>query len=359
MMIFWVFVLVLATVACATEDQGCGCAKGVSRGENRTTHDAGVGKKTEEEKDEMLFIPGGEFMMGAAVGDYPEDSDAPPFRAYVRDFFIDETEVSVGQFDRFVQDTHYVTDAEVYGWSFVFERDVPRNREMDELGYQHSQTSPWWVRVDGANWSFVHGPHGVSISSASSLLRDLPVTHVSWNDAWAYCAWRNARLPTEAEWEKAVRGPNISADSVPSPFPWGSSLRPSGHSFHANTWTGEFPKRDTGADGYAGLAPVKSMEPQNAYGVRHMLGNAWEWVADDFVAYARNKTYIGNGVSHPAPDPEAPKKRENGNKTEKGGSYMCHHSYCHRYKSSSRTFASADSSLGHVGFRCAKSVQTE
>lgn len=337
----------LLALAATASDSDCGCG-GAQRGEKNSDSEISLSSRVSDEESSssasaMVSIAGGEFLMGATKADYEQDSDAPQFVAFVRPFAVDATEVSVRDFHRFVTATNYVTDAERFGWSFVFERYIPITTNGT---YARVQSSPWWAQVEGANWSFPVGPEGEKANP------DFPVTHVSWNDAWAFCSWRGARLPTEAEWERAARGPSAPSDW---PFPWGKSLRAKGQTFHANTWTGTFPTRDTGADGFAGPAPTKAFGPQNEFGVYNMLGNVWEWVADDYAPSRRVKEFLGTKDKQ-APDPQKPEKRQTGNKTEKGGSFMCHHSYCHRYKVSSRTYASADSSLGHLGFRCAKSV---
>lgn len=248
--------------------------------------------------------------MGAADA-YPEET---PVRAVVvRSFALDAYAVSNRAFATFVEETGYTTDAERYGTSFVFAGLLP-----DDFAPTRAVAgAAWWRLVEGAAWRTPEGPR----SSLDDRL-DHPVVHVSCNDAEAYCAWAGRRLPAEAEWERAARG-----GLEGQPFPWGSELEPGGE-HRMNVWQGRFPLQDTAADGFAGTAPVDAFTP-NAFGLHNMTGNVWEWTADTF-------------------GPSAP-----GQRALRGGSYLCHASYCRRYRVSARMANTPDTSTGNIGFRCA------
>jgi len=191
-----------------------------------------------------------------------------------------------------------------------------------------------WLAVDGATWWAPEGP-GSSVDERPHH----PVVHISWHDAAAYAAWRGARLPTEAEWEMAARGGLVQAK-----YPWGDELIGRGR-HRCNIWQGSFPTDNTGEDGYLATAPVNAFEP-NGYGLYCVAGNVWEWCADwwsvDWHAEARPETRV---------DPAGPP--EGICKVIRGGSHLCHHSYCHRYRVAARTANTPDSTTGHMGFRCA------
>ncbi len=280
----------------------------------------------------LVPVRGGTFFIGTTATLYPEDGDTPPLAVHVEDFEMQETETTVAAFRLFVDATGYVTDAERFGWSGVM-RTLLRNPPPVPSG---GATPPWWVTVDNATWAFPLGPH-----EAAATPHDA-VAHISYNDAWAYCRYFGLRLPNEAEWERAALG----AGPV-SAYPWGDELKPqTSKTFMANTFTGRFPDLNTAADGFLAVAPVKSFAPH--YGLYDMIGNLWEWVADEFHTVRLGTT---NGTVSAAPtlpvDPHTPF-------VMKGGSYMCHRSYCARYKVSSRSSSTSDTSLAHLGFRCAR-----
>jgi formylglycine-generating enzyme len=259
---------------------------------------------------------------------YPEDGEAPVKEVEVSPFLIGSYAVSNADFSCFVDDTGYVTDAERFAWSFVFGGLLPD--DFPPTG--GVLNAPWWRKVQGAGWRHPEGP-GSSIAERG----DHPVVHVSWNDAAAYCAWAGARLPREAEWEYAAR-----AGLEGKAYPWGDALEPDGQHL-MNVWQGDFPAGNTAADGFVGTAPVTSFPP-NGYGLRNMTGNVWEWTADWFHPTFRQRDRRQN--------PSGPEQGTS--KLQKGGSYLCHHSYCRRYRIAARQGSTADSSTGNVGFRCAR-----
>jgi sulfatase modifying factor 1 len=287
----------------------------------------------------MVLVPGGVFRMGTSSPEaIPGDGEGPVRLVRVRPFRMDRTAVTNAQFAAFVKETGYRTDAERYGWSFVFHAFVsPR---VAARGLERAAEAPWWCRVEGACW---HRPEGPDSSLRGR--RDHPVVHVSWNDAVAYCAWAGTRLPTEAEWEFAARGGLEGAT-----YPWGDDLTPGGE-HRCNIWQGRFPDVNLAEDGYAGTAPALAFPP-NGYGLFQMVGNVWEWCADWFAA--RHPVAPPGGVLDDPAGPDSGTAR-----VIRGGSYLCHRSYCHRYRVSARTRNTPDSSAGNMGFRCVRDVAEE
>ena len=285
----------------------------------------------------MVRIPTGVFRMGGDDPDaFPDDGEGPVRTVTLRAFAIDATCVSNAQFATFVKATTYVTDAERFGWSYVFHSLLtPEARRHVVDGVVPD--APWWLAVQGATWRSPDGP-----GSTSATRQNHPVVHVSWNDAAAYAAWIGKRLPTEAEWERGARGGVDQAR-----FPWGDDLTPRGR-HRCNIWQGDFPYLNTAADGYVGTAPVDAFAP-NGYGLYNTSGNVWEWCADWW--------------SHDWHVPDSPETRDNPHgpatgtaKVTRGGSYLCHASYCNRYRVAARTYNTIDSSTGHMGFRCAADI---
>jgi formylglycine-generating enzyme len=282
----------------------------------------------------MVPVPRGAFLMGAEDPDsFPDDGEGPVREVGVSAFHIDAKAVTNTRFAAFVKATGYRTEAERFGWSYVFHLFVRGDAARRVLDAGVPQ-APWWLPVEGADWRHPDGP-------GSDLRRrdNHPVVHVSWNDAATYAAWAGKRLPTEAEWEKAARGGLVQAR-----FPWGDEFTPRGQ-HRCNTWQGVFPRTNTGADGFLGTAPVTAFRP-NAYGLYNTSGNVWEWCADRFSADWHAPASPATRV-----DPAGPP--EGGARVMRGGSYLCHDSYCNRYRVAARTSSTPDSATGHVGFRCA------
>ena len=281
---------------------------------------------------EMVALPGGTFLMGTDyAGGFAEDGEGPVRAVTLHEFSIDRYPVTNEVFGKFVADTGYRTEAEQFGWSFVFWAHIPPQR-FQELVEDTVESAPWWCKVRGARWNAPEGPQ--------SNLKDRenhPVVHVSWNDAQAFCAWSRQRLPSEAEWEYAARGGLEQAL-----YPWGDKLRPGGE-HRCNIWQGEFPNVDTAEDGYAGTCPVDAF-PANGYGLYSVVGNTWEWCADWFSSDL-HLTASRNNPSGP---------REGSSRVMKGGSFLCHKSYCNRYRLGARTSNTPDSSTSNIGFRCAR-----
>jgi formylglycine-generating enzyme len=264
---------------------------------------------------DWIALPGGSFVMGdgGSLG-YPADGEIPRI-VEVEPFLLASAAVSNEDFAAFVAATGYMTEAHRYGWSFVFGFLLP-NDFPDTAGVVGAE---WWRQVFGATWDHPEGPH----SDVSDRM-DHPVVHVTLNDAQSYARWAGARLPTEQEWEYAARAGTTSV------FPWGAQLEPGGE-HRMNVFQGVFPDANSAADGWTSTCPVTAFEP-NPWGFHNMLGNVWEWTTDRFNGEPLNS----------------------GSFVMKGGSYLCHASYCRRYRPSARMGSSADSSSGNVGFRLAR-----
>lgn len=313
--------------------KGC-CSAATSRGSVQASAErSAVQAVTSDlQQDGMIALPGGEFLMGTDYADsFAADGERPVRRVHLKPFRIDQCPITNQRFAEFIKATGYKTEAETYGWSFVFWSHVPPER-FRELVVDTVAEAPWWCQVPGAFWSAPEGPG----SDVDTRLNH-PVVHVSWNDAQAFSEWSGNRLPTEAEWEYAARG-----GLVQKLYPWGDKLRPDGE-HRCNIWQGTFPQEDTADDGYSGTCPVTAFPPNN-FGLYSMTGNTWEWCGDWFG--------VQEEFADVTEDPSGPVT--GASRVTKGGSFLCHKSYCNRYRVAARSSNTPDSSSSNTGFRCAR-----
>lgn len=325
----------------------------------------------------MVWIPGGTFRMGS-TDPLARPDESPIHTVRVDGFWMDATEVTNAQFAAFVKATGYITIAERgIDWEEMKKQvppGTPRPPQEDLDPGSMVFTPPtkptslesslsWWAWVPRANWKHPDGP-GSSIEDT----QDHPVVHIAYPDALAYARWAGKQLPTEAQWEFAARGGLIGKVNT-----WGDEpVDPT----RCNTWQGEFPTTNTNLDGHILTAPVKSF-PANGYGLYDMAGNVWEWCSDlyHFEAYSMR---VASAPTPPATTPNSNPSSKAGSPTEvvfvnptgpetssdprsphepvlyviRGGSFLCHDSYCASYRPSARMATSPDTSLSHTGFRC-------
>jgi sulfatase modifying factor 1 len=281
----------------------------------------------------MVRLAGGSFRYGGDDAEaYADDGEGPVRAVSLLPFWIDIHAVTNADFMAFIAATRYRTDAERLGWSYVFQGLLSA---QDRASVRERLAGmPWWLVVAGTSWRHPRGP-----SSRLRALMDHPVVHVSWHDAMAYAQWAGKRLPSEAEWEYAARG------GAATRFPWGDDLLQDGR-HRCNVFQGSFPDRDSGEDGWRGTCPAAQFEA-NGYGLYNVCGNVWEWCFDSWQV---DRTPLGER------DPIA--RDGHDRRVVRGGSYLCNRSYCSRYRLSARTFNTADTSLGHTGFRCVRDVGT-
>lgn len=291
-------VVLMASTGCATPETPANDLTG--------DQEAPVQPASTTEPPGMVYVPGGETTIGSRRG---RPIERPVFQAEVEAFWMDTHPVTVEQFRQFVKATGYTTEAERFGDAGVFDMETQQ-----------------WRLVTGAQWRTPLGPEGPPAPD------DHPVTQVSWHDASAYCEWAGKRLPTEIEWEHAAR----SAQNNRNPYAWGTALVEDGQ-YRANTWQGHFPTQNTGADGYLYTSPVGAFG-MTPLGLTDMGGNVWEWTDSWFQPYPLR------GV------PAASRATE---RVQRGGSFLCHRSYCHGYRVSARSHSTPETALFHVGFRCA------
>lgn len=275
---------------------------------------------------DIVRFEGGTSFVGTDRPVITPDGEGPRRSVRLKPFGIERYAITNDRYSAFVRATGYVTDAEIFGWSFVFHAFVDQNLETQAV-----VETPWWRKIDGACWYRPEGPRSDLEGRGQH-----PVVHVSWKDAQAFAAWCGGRLPNEAEWEHAAR-----AGVADIRFPWGNE-EPTDNLHFCNIWQGRFPDLNTAADGYAGTAPVDAFAP-NAAGIYNMVGNVWQWCQDPF--RTRSLTREGRIL-----DGEAIAEKE---RTMKGGSYLCHVSYCYRYRIAARLGRSSETSTGHIGFRVA------
>jgi formylglycine-generating enzyme required for sulfatase activity len=350
-----IFVLKIATAALWAV---C-CFSCMPPNESSTKNQKAVSEDRSANHDNMVWIPGGEFVQGA---DYPGAyrREYPAHKTTVNGFWMDKTEVTNAQYLEFVEATGYVTVAERdVDWEEIKKQVEPGTpKPADSLLKAGSlvfappnekiplnNIHQWWKWKVGANWRHPEGP-GSHIENRM----DHPVVHIAYEDALAYCEWAGRRLPTEAEWEFAAQGGNSTAK-----FPWGKAdPREDSLTKRANIWQGEFPHNNSALDGFTGTAPVAQYEP-NGYGLYDMAGNVWELCSD---YYSVNFYQIKQADIAMCNNPKGPKKSHNPmnpyetERVHKGGSFLCHYTYCENYRISSREGIAEDTGLPHSGFRC-------
>ncbi|GLU56852.1 hypothetical protein Dfri01_63130 [Dyadobacter frigoris] len=296
--------------------------------------------------DGMVLIKGGEFLMGA--DEFPDSR--PMHKVSVDPFYMDEHEVTNAEFSRFVKATNYKTIAErplnpADYPGVPADKLVPGSAVFTPTAQKVSLENPlqWWNYVPGASWSQPEGK-GSSIKGRENL----PVVHVSYEDATAYAKWAGKRLPTEAEWEFAAQGGKGNHT-----YYWGDQLKPA-NKWVANIYQGSFPDNNLKEDGYAGAAPVKTF-PANSYGLFDMDGNVWEWCEDlyrpDYYQKSPAKNPQGPKDSYDPDEPGAVKR------VQRGGSFLCSDEYCIRYKAGSRGKGEVTSGSNNLGFRCVMAVK--
>lgn len=282
---------------------------------------------------QLKLVPEQTYQMGTDSGvGKPTDNEGPTVEVEVPTFYMSETTVTNAEFHRFVLDTGYITEAERLGTSFVFHGLIEEENQA-KIRVGHTGMT-WWADIAEASW---RKPEGTGSSIKDRM--DHPVVHVTWNDAMAYSAWAGGRLPTEAEWEAAARGGHNGRQ-----FPWGEELTPADE-FYANTWQGTFPTENTAEDGYIGTAPAGTFY-ENDYGMKQMIGNVWEWCLNpariDLINFQNKSTaeFIEENQGYKIDE-----------HATRGGSFLCHESYCNRYRVAARNGNSGNSASSNMGFR--------
>jgi formylglycine-generating enzyme required for sulfatase activity len=307
----------------------------------------------------MVWIPGGEFSMGAAdplgndlneVGMLATRDSRPIHRVYVNGFWMDKTEVTNQQFEKFVEATAYVTVAERTPRAEDFPGAAPENLVAGSVVFSPPNHAvplndhlQWWSYVKGANWRHPLGPE-----SDLKGRENYPVVHLAYEDAMAYAKWAGKRLPTEAEWEFAARG-GLSGKI----YPWGDEFKKGGR-WMTNSHQGHFPHQDTGDDHYQGIAPVAQFPP-NGYGLYDVAGNVWEWVSDWYQPDYYAQLAAAGGVARNPQGPDSsfdPSEPSVTKRVHRGGSFLCTEQYCSRYMVGTRSKGEVSTGTNHLGFRC-------
>jgi sulfatase modifying factor 1 len=353
----WIIIIFLYAISMHAFAAVCACEKIPSRftqhNKSALTH-SGLANY-----EGMVQIPAGSFMMGGDTLQAKAD-ELPKHSVFISTFWLDKNEVTNSQFQQFVKKTHYVTTAEIKPDWDVIKQQLPVGTPKPDAKMlvpaslvftptdhpvELNNYSQWWRWTPGADWRHPRGKNSTNIG-----LDAHPVVHVSWDDANAFCKWMGKRLPTEAEWEWAARGGLKN-----QPYPWGNEAIDAGK-LKANTWQGKFPYQNTLRDKYYFTSPVATF-PANGYGLYDMAGNVWEWVsdwyrADYYISLEKIAIHDPKGplASYDPAEPTMPKR------VLRGGSYLCNEAYCTGYRVSARMKSSPDTSMEHVGFRCAGRV---
>ncbi len=312
---------------------------------NTTNADTPLASNDYSWTNSMVWIPGGKFLMGSTNG---QGDEVPAHEVELDGFWMDKYEVTNEDYARFADATGHVTLAERKPNPQDFPGVPPENLVPGSIVFNPPQEDVplnnhyiWWKYEPGASW---RSPTGGD-SSYKSIM-DHPVVHVAWLDAMAYAKWATKRLPTEAEWEYAARGGSKNLE-----YTWGTEKKPGGK-WLGNIFQGKFPNNNTLVDGFKGTAPVGKFPP-NEFGLFDMAGNVWEWCNDwympDYYSRSPKKNPQGPDNSYDPNEPGVWKK------VNRGGSFLCNDSYCAGYRPSMRMKTSADTGLGHTGFRCVRS----
>ena len=296
----------------------------VSRNAGQTPPPGPLSVTSQSRPDRLIIFPTGSAQTGTSRPIFPQDGEGLLRKKRLTAFLIDPHAVTIKWFSQFIDETGYVTEAERFGWSLVFQTHVPmKKRDRNAV-----IGSEWWIRVDGASWK---DPFGNGDGIADLLQH--PVTHVSWNDASAFAKWAGGRLPSEAEWEHAAKSGQADLR-----YPWGDAEPETLSDRRLNIWQGVFPDQPQGGDPVT--VPVGSYRPNDA-GLFNMCGNTWEWTAEPYRVRS-----LSSGSKQINANAAATRS-----KTIKGGSFLCHKSYCWRYRIAARSGVSPDSTTGHLGFR--------